>query len=112
MKPFSRQNSFSSGATLRLFIALRTLTAVILIRGVSTALIWLGPAAAETTAQQPVFGPKQYVGTTGSPNRYVDSFSLPSSIRAPFLLHVVNGDPKGGHRVSGASVELNGVEVL
>ena len=64
-------------------VVVRRLTAFILSTlGLSTALIWLAPAAAETSAQQQIFGPKQYLRTTGSPNQYIDTFSLPSSIRA------------------------------
>src|SRR6185503_9110007 len=58
------------------------------------------------------FGPKQYTRTTGSPNKYVDSFPLPPNLRQPFILRVVNGDDRGGHRVSSATIELNGSEVF
>src|SRR3954471_16554577 len=88
-------------------IVVRRLASFLLITlGVIIALVRLGPAAAQIATQQQVFGPKQYFRTTGAPNQYVDTFSLPSSIHAPFVLHVVNGDPKGGHRVSAASVEI------
>src|SRR5205085_11981136 len=60
----------------------------------------------------PVFGPKQYTRTTGAPNEFVDTFSVPASIRAPFLLRVVNGDASGRRRNSSASIKINGKEVL
>src|SRR4051812_28931050 len=60
---------------------------------------------------QPLFGPKQYVRTTGAPNQFVDVFTPPPSSRGPFVLHIINGDEKGGHRVSSGTIALNGVSV-
>src|SRR5215208_6340060 len=75
-------------------------------------LIWWSPLTGGTTASDVIFGPKRYLRTTAAPNRFVDRFSRPGSARAPFLVHVVNGDGKGAYRVSAATVTLNGVEIF
>jgi len=50
------------------------------------------PASAQSTPDQLLFGPQQYLRTTGPPNQYTHTFTVPSSIGAPFLLRIVNGD--------------------
>ncbi|WP_447975230.1 RHS repeat-associated core domain-containing protein [Nitrospira sp. Kam-Ns4a] len=83
--------------------------------GPPCALVLLALAAAAVQAEsQPdrlLFGPKQYVRTTGAPNQYTDTFTVPASVGAPFLLHIVNGDTAGGHRLASATITLNGVQV-
>lgn len=75
-------------------------------------IVTLAPyASAQVTA--PVFGPQTYVRTTGAPNGYTTTFSLPGWIVSPYNLHIVNGDANGSNRVSisSATVVLNGVQV-
>lgn len=69
-------------------------------------------AGAQATA--PVFGPQTFVRTTGAPNGYTTTFSLPAWIVSPYNLHIVNGDANGNNRVSisSATVTLNGVQVV
>ena len=58
-----------------------------------------------------VFGPKQYTRNQGKPVTETDNF--PSSITGPdFTLRVINGDEQGDHRVSSATVVLNGEQIL
>jgi hypothetical protein len=93
---------------------LRSLTAVILsVLGIAVVLVQFGPSLAGVSAPAQIFfGPKQYLRTTGAPNQFTDRFAVSHPDRGPFVLRVVNGDSKGGHRVSSASVTLNGVDVL
>ncbi len=62
-------------------------------------------------AEQAIFGPATYTRTAGPPNTFVDSFALPATLIAPFRLHVQNGNPDGTHRISSATITLNGVQV-
>ena len=59
-----------------------------------------------------VFGPRRFDRTTGSPNQYLEQFSLPSGIISPFKLRIQNGSADGTNRVSSATVKLNGAEIL
>lgn len=61
--------------------------------------------AAEVT----VFGPNQYLRTTGAPNIYTDTFS---AIPKEGKLIIKNGDEDGGHRISSAKVLVNGEELF
>lgn len=65
------------------------------------------PAAAADAV--PVFGPEGYERTSGPPDAYQDTFELAAA--GPLVLWVQNGDDDGG-RVDGASVRVNGVEVV
>lgn len=59
-----------------------------------------------------VFGPQTFVRTTGPPNEFDSTITVPAWIAQPFYLHVVNGDSSGNHRVSSATVSINGVALL
>jgi len=56
------------------------------------------------------FGPKQFTRRAGPPQTYTESF--PGCGAPPCRLVVVNGDADGNHRVSSASVFVNGKPVL
>ncbi|MCD6594453.1 PKD domain-containing protein [bacterium] len=58
-----------------------------------------------------IFGPVRYERTSGPPNVYDTSFVAYDTTLACTLL-VVNGDGAGDHRVSAASVEFNGEEII
>lgn len=63
---------------------------------------------------QPVFGPKLYERTDAS-SQFTDTFAAPlpgGAIGPPFLLHVLNGDSGGRHRVAWAKITLNGERVV
>ncbi|MGH7232925.1 MAG: Ig-like domain-containing protein, partial [Nitrospiraceae bacterium] len=77
------------------------------------ALILAGILLATTlfAQSQVIFGPKQYLRTAGPPNQYIDTFALPSGATAPFVLHMVNGNPDGTKRISSATITLNGVQI-
>jgi len=58
------------------------------------------------------FGPKKYLRTTGAPNVYTETITVPATFGAPYSLHVKNGEADGSSRVSSATVTVNGVEVV
>ncbi len=66
-------------------------------------LIIASPALSAT-----VFGPKQYVRTSGAPNTYTDTFQ--SSGGAGVLI-IRNGSATGDNSVTSAKIYLNGVEI-
>lgn len=59
-----------------------------------------------------IFGPQTFVRTTGAPNEFDSTITVPAWIAQPFYLHVVNGDSSGNHRISSATVSINGVTLL
>jgi RHS repeat-associated protein len=63
-----------------------------------------------TGGQVTVFGPQKYIRTTGAPNQYSTSFSLPPWAISPFVLHIQNGNGTTD-RVSSAWIVLNGVQI-
>ncbi|MCC6964953.1 MAG: hypothetical protein IT391_01545, partial [Nitrospira sp.] len=63
-------------------------------------------------AQTVLFGPKTYTRTAGPPNQFTDTFTLPAGATAPYTLHVVNGNANGTNRISSATVQLNGTQIL
>ena len=68
-------------------------------------------AFAQSTPDQLIFGPQQYLRTTGAPNEYTSTITVPTSVGEPFLLHIVNGESNGSNRISSASVTVNNVQV-
>src|SRR5688572_12692321 len=75
------------------------------------ALLAMSAAHAQAP-EQTLFGPQQYVRTTGVPNIYTDSFSVPVSAGAPFTLKITNGAVGGTNRISSGWVKVNGVQVV
>src|SRR3954471_5744585 len=72
----------------------------------------LVPAAAQSGGSGvQIFGPKQYVRTTGAPNQYTDTFAVPAWVVSPYKLHIQNGDPSGSNRISSATITVNGTQV-
>ena len=61
--------------------------------------------------EQLLFGPVTYTRASGPPNQFQESIALPPTLTAPFRLHVQNGNPDGSHRISRATVTLNGTQV-
>ncbi|THJ19787.1 MAG: hypothetical protein CAF44_014165 [Nitrospira sp. CG24D] len=81
---------------------------------VMVLLAWLGSpsiATAQSTPDQLIFGPQQYLRTTGAPNQYTGTITVPTSVGAPFLLHIVNGQSNGQNRLSSAWIDVNNVQV-
>ena len=68
-------------------------------------------ASAQATPDQLLFSPKQYLRTTGAPNQYTDTVTVPVSVGAPFLVHIVNGKSNGQNRISSAWITVNNVQV-
>lgn len=58
-----------------------------------------------------LFGPATFTIIQGQPKTHDTVFAAPAE-GAPFTLEMVNGDAMGQHRVSGARLDINGVEVL
>ena len=63
-----------------------------------------------------LFGSEQLVRTSGSPDVFQRSFSVPTFVGEPFSLRIVNGNPDGSKRVedaiSSGRVQIDGVEVV
>jgi len=68
-------------------------------------------ALAQATPDQLIFGPTQYLRTTGAPNEYTETITVPANVGAPFLLHIVNGQSNGQNRISSAWITVNTVQV-
>lgn len=58
------------------------------------------------------FGPVQFKPTDLSQNNYYHELSVPSWIVPPYELHIFNGNPDGTQRISSATVEINGTQIL
>ncbi len=69
-------------------------------------------ATAEPVCARTLFGPRRYDRTTGPPNVYTDIVAVPAGAPSPYTLRVRNGEPDGSHRVSSASVHVNGAQVV
>jgi len=54
-----------------------------------------------------VYGPQIFTDP-GAPQTFTDNFSLPADAVAPFAILIENGASNGSHRVSSATVKLNG----
>jgi RHS repeat-associated protein len=76
--------------------------------GKVTAAVWPVVSAAGFT----ILGPARFDRTTGAPNKYLEQFSLPAGVTAPYTLHIQNGEADGTNRASSATVKLNGVDIL
>ncbi len=66
-----------------------------------------------------VFGPEKFVRTTGPTNIYFRTFTAPPNTTSPYILHIVNGNPKANSqreakrsRVSSGRILINGKEVV
>ena len=68
--------------------------------------------AASAVTELAFFGPKKFVRTTGPKDVYTLTIEVPAWLQSPFRLHVRNGESDGTFRVSSATVEINGVEIL
>jgi chitodextrinase len=68
--------------------------------------------ARHASATEPVFGPQKYVRTTGAPDEFTADFTIPADLQGPFVLRIVNGEPGARHRVTAATVYLNGRLIL
>lgn len=79
----------------------------------SFSLVMNGLFASPTTgANVTIFGPQQYDRTTGPPNQYTATFSLPTWVISPFQLNIQNGDGLGNNRISSGTVSVNGVQIV
>jgi RHS repeat-associated protein len=59
-----------------------------------------------------VFGPKQYNGSSGQGQTYVDRFTTTPTAGRQYTLHLVNGAADGTHRSSKCVVLLNGYQIV
>jgi RHS repeat-associated protein len=59
-----------------------------------------------------VYGPRGFVRSGTTANQFLEQFSLPPCVVAPFTLHVQNGATDGTNRVTDATVKLNGATLL
>src|SRR5689334_3784682 len=90
----------------------RVLGACLTLLTFGPVLQWHPPAyaQAQSAIADTVFGPKRYVRTTGKPDEYDDRFTLPAGATGPFTIRITNGDDDG-HRVSSATITLNGIAI-
>ncbi|MBI3995682.1 MAG: Ig-like domain-containing protein, partial [Nitrospirae bacterium] len=92
------------------FLILPLLTALFVIAAT-------GFSQADTTLQtRNLFGPEQFLRTTGATNVYTRSFNVPSYVSAPYTLHIQNGQPNGAGRltdaISSGAISINGTEIV
>ncbi len=78
------------------------------------AVLWalVSLASPSPAAEQVLFGPSQYTRTAGPPNQFLETIPLPPTLTAPFRLHIENGNADGTHRISSATITLNGIQVV
>src|SRR6185312_1427339 len=74
-------------------------------------LVHVLPATTQSGSSVQIFGPKEYVRTTGAPNQYTDTIAVPAWVISPYKLHIQNGDSSGSNRVSSATITVNGTQV-
>lgn len=66
---------------------------------------------AQSTPDQLLLGPTQYLRSSGGPTEYTETITVPTTVGAPFLLHIVNGQSNGTNRISSAWIIVNNVQV-
>ena len=101
-----RAPAWHAGRVVPLFL----LVALALLRVLYWGLPLFDPQAQAQT--ETVFGPKQFTRSAGPADLFTETFSVPSNVGPPFLLHIDNGLPDGTKSVSSASITLNAVEVV
>ncbi|HET6978762.1 MAG TPA: RHS repeat-associated core domain-containing protein [Pyrinomonadaceae bacterium] len=69
----------------------------------------LSPQSGDTVV---FYGPRQFVRQSGSPVTVTEQFTIPFGVVAPYTIQVQNGAANGTHRVSSATIQLNGVELF
>ena len=83
------------------------MTGLLLVAGLGAPPL----VAAQSTPDQLLFGPQQYLRTSGASNEYTGTITVPASVGPPFLLHIVNGQSNGQNRLSSAWIVVNHVQV-
>lgn len=86
---------------------MRLRSVLIVLLATSLASIFLATSAAQET---PAFGPTQFNRTAGPPNTFTETFQHCGT--APCRIVIVNGNADGSHRVSSATIYLNGVQIV
>jgi hypothetical protein len=60
------------------------------------------------TAAIPFFGPTRFTRTTGAPNVFTRTITVPAWLVGPYTFHIQNGETTGANRVASARIEVNG----
>ncbi|HSB81584.1 MAG TPA: hypothetical protein VLM91_22625 [Candidatus Methylomirabilis sp.] len=47
-----------------------------------------GLGSTSQAAEEVIFGPAQYIRTSGPPNQFMETVSVPPTLAAPFRLHI------------------------
>src|SRR5690348_12904924 len=78
----------------------------------SGAPMMIAQAGGGATTTIGIFGPQQYVRTTGPTNVYTTTVQVPAWVGSPFTLHIQNGEADGTHRVSSGTITINNVQAV
>jgi hypothetical protein len=70
-----------------------------------------GPASADVAVLETIYGPERFTRAAGKPAAFARQVST-RRFEAPFVMRVRSGDAAGGHRVSSATIRLDGAEVV
>lgn len=81
-----------------------------LLMALATTALIATATLAGAADMTPIFGPSQFTRNAGRPQTFTATFEHCGT--APCQIVVLNGDDNGKHRVSSASIRLNGKEII
>ncbi len=87
-------------------------TLALLLVALPASFVWAAPQ------NRNLYGQEQFTRTSGAPNTFQRTFTVPAYVSSPYTLHIINGNPDGSSRVriedaiSAGRVLVDGVEVV